>query len=626
MTAFSTPLCPVAPGDHSTPMPKNCLKDRTGTHRIHEKVLLPSVTIRRSLTLSVSFCKFHAGDWGLLGDGLAPLAGNLTGPRAVASLTGPFRLRLVNGQDITPASQVRQAILAVLLSAPRQSRSRRQLQEMFWGMAERKKASGNLRTALYALKRDLRALGPDVIVTNPNAVSLATGIINTEAPSPISAEFLEGLDLGLDGCEMFEEWLRDMRAAQTPMVGDIVDAPHAQPSNQSILPNLTPLRDVTHATVALGLLPTLRADLSEADALRIEGVTDDMARMITFSTTLNVFDLRGSEIRAVPLPIESGRGPSHLLQSVVEKRGETILLSLRLHDAWSRRLVWVSDPIDVWSSDSAEIAAATTEILLSHLSSATPGIVPDLFPWTALAALFSLKPDEIARIEKQIDRMVADGGPEILRCLGIFAQIFKGYEGVAPPQVCSAEELCELLSTVPESDPMRPLWDSLAGYSAHMLIGDNDLAETLIHSAHRRAPNLALNLDHLAVLRLARGDLAGAEAAFQQCQRVGVNSPWRYTYDVTGSMIAMARGDLRGSLLHANRALIRKPRFVGALRYAMAGFVLSGNLDDARRMQARILRIRPSYDLERWTRSMMERAPEELGDALDKGFRHKGLT
>jgi hypothetical protein len=158
-----------------------------------------------------------------------------------------------------------------------------------------------------------------------------------------------------------------------------------------------------------------------------------------------------------------------------------------------------------------------------------------------------------------------------------------------------------------------------------MLMGDHRLAEQLVAAACERAPNFALNLDHLAVMRLMRGDVVGADAASRRCLRVGAASPWRYTYDVTGAMIAMAKDDVHQSLLFANQALMRKPRFIGALRYAMAGFALAGNTKDALRMQARIRRLRPNHDFSGWAENLLHRTPPSLGRELARSLQTNGL-
>lgn len=530
---------------------------------------------------------------------------------AQASLVGPFRLRLASGQEITPKSPLRQAILAILIVAPNQTRPRNSLQAMFWGAADAERASSNLRQAIYLLKQDLAPLGPDTLRSDRQTISLLPSCIQYDKAAAGGADFLEGIDLALEDCELFEDWLRTMRAEAEER------APPKVPAKAGF---------TDPETYALGLLPSLPASASRSDLVRIESIIDSIALAVTQTTLLKVHDLRGYDVQAVPLPIESGKGATHFMQAVVERRDKKLILHLRLQDTRTRRLIWVSEPVDILTAELEDFVATITETLLDQITrSDCKDAAPDMFPWTALSALFSFDASLIERTEAQILRMTHEGGPPVLECLRVFAQVFKANEGIATADQFTAITLCETLAAIPSSHPMLPLCESLIGYSAHMLIGENELAATLVEDAFKRAPNLSLNLDHLAVIRMVHGDLSAAEAALERCLRTGVSSPWKHTYDVTGAMISMAKGDYRRSLSFANRALFRKPRFIGALRYAMVGFAMSENAREAQRMQAQIWHLRPQYDFSEWTEGMMRRTQPLLGATLGQSLQRNGL-
>ncbi|WP_141194864.1 hypothetical protein [Maliponia aquimaris] len=522
-------------------------------------------------------------------------------------------------------------MLAVLLVSPDQTKPRRTLLDMFWGGQDRTRGSASLRTALHMLRRDLAPLGGVVLQTDRNAVWLTPGRLRLRDPPMDGRQFLEGIDLDLDGCEAFEEWLRDMRASRDmpDTSGDDAEtrAPprHRRTSGSGhSAPDIIPR--MSRRPPALGMLPAVHGSLSAADSLRITSVLDAVARSIMAESWLVLHDLRGGDGPIAPLPIETGRGPTHLLEPLAERHGRQLFLTLRLRDAASR-LVWISKPACVLAGEIEELAAVAAETILDHLaSSEVSPDTPDLFPWTALTALFSLDIDAIHRTEAQVVHMYENGAPPVIACIGHFAQVFKENEGVEPPLKITRDHLCDLVASVPASSPLLPLWQSLAGYCAHMLIGDNALATALLDAAQERSPTLSLNLDHIAVLRMSVGDLAGAEDAFRRCQRAGAGSPWRYTYDVTGAMLHMAKGDYRQSLHFANQALLRKPRFIGALRYAMAGCALAGNTQDAKLMQARLIRLRPDYDMGGWLEAMVRRTPGEIGRTLSRTFQKNGFV
>ncbi|WP_193143417.1 tetratricopeptide repeat protein [Meridianimarinicoccus sp. MJW13] len=522
-----------------------------------------------------------------------------------------MKVVLGNGEDITPGGALRQAILAILLVAPSQTRARRTLQDMFWGSDEPEKSSGRFRTALNLLKRDLALLGKDCIRADRHSVSLAPGRIAV-ANDSFGPSFLEGMDLRrLTDCEGFEDWLRQMRAG-----GDERYTGDGEGHELARTP------EPTRQHTALGLLAPHHAGLVEDDLNRIESFLDAIARFVSLMTDIEIHDLRDCADFTFPLPIDTGLGATHLLQPVVERRGQTLALHLRLYEATDRRVVWMSEPIDLRADHRNAVVCSLSEMLLQQMVACPArGDPRDLFPWTALTGLFSLDDDLISRTEAKVWTLADNGHRPVFECLRVFTQIFKENEGLARADATSAEEICETLSAIPDTHPLLPLALSLSGYSAHMLVGDNDLAEMLVTRSRNLAPNLALNLDHLAVIRLMRGDLAGAERALDRCLRCGAASPWRYTYNVSGAMIAIARGDVRQALLFSNRALMLKPRFIGALRYAMLGFALSEQAREADRMKARIQRLRPGYDFNGWTLGLMGRSQPHFSKTLAKGLK-----
>lgn len=547
---------------------------------------------------------------------IGPSVGTRGARAAYATLVGPFRLIADDGLDITPGSQLRQAILAVLICAPRQIKSRKNLQDMFWEEVGPARASGNLRTALYQLRVDLAPLGPDVLIADRQAIGLAPGRIVAADALFGGPSFLEGLDLPLDGCAGFEEFLRDHRLSDPDIDSVVDDAPLPLPGRISLAP----------PHLALGLLPPVHVGLSKSDLQKADWFVDNVVRSLWHSTTMDVHDLRTLDNQIVPLPIASGKGATHWLQAVVEENGQQARLRLRLVEGGTKRILWLSEPVSLRIERSEESAHAMGELLADRLTAQMhPQGAPDLFPISALAAMFSLDPQTILQVDAQLDAMLQTDRACVLECLRAFVQVFKVHEGIGTATDLDALHLCGTLSGMRTSDPLLPLCQSLAGYALHMLSDDSDTALLLIEAAYERAPHLAINLDHLAVLHLIRGDVDRATTAMQQCLRVGAFSPWRYTYEVTGAMVCMARGDFRQSLCHANQALFRQPKYLGALRYSMAGLAASGKTGDARRMMHRIHSLRPGYDLSVWAEGLLRRAPTDLSQTLVQGLRQSEI-
>lgn len=527
--------------------------------------------------------------------------------KAVVNLFGAFQIGLNDGQQIQFPSPMRQAILAVLLLSPRMRKTRKALQALLWANSSSSKAAGSLRKALFTLRQELMPLGSDVLGGDREAVWLDPErfvVPNTGPPESL----LEGLDLGLKGAEGFEDWLREMRATTDKPILPVSRQPPplAPPANQ----------------ISLGLLRHLPEGAAQADMIRADRFTDLVLQFLIQTTRVAIFDLRQIGAMAFPFPVENGHGPSHWLSCTLEPSGKAI--QLRLREAGTGRLLWSCES-ESFAED--ETQAFVMGEYLSEVLRACPtsGAASDLFPLTALTGLFSLDTALINRTERQLHRMATEGDAPVPACLNAFAQIFTVHETLGTVRPTTVEDLCWTLSRVQRSDQMLPLCQSLIGYTLHMLHAENDLALDLLEEARRRAPRLALNLDHLAVLRMANGDLDGAEEALMECLKLGALSPWRYTYDVTGAMLFLAKGDTAKALYHANRALFRQPRYMGALRYAMAGLTLSGQVTDARRLLRRIHTLRPEFNLSDWVEGLARRSSADLSTKLVKGFQANAL-
>lgn len=551
-------------------------------------------------------------------DGVAPPEGGEKGQlhAGVLRVFGPFRVVRDDGLDVTPGGALRQAILAVLATSKGQIKSRRALQDMFWGHETPDRASANLRTAIYQLRQDLKLLGPEVLVADRHAISLAPGRIDVSTRQADDGFFLEGLDLGMVGTEVFEDWLREKRLEDTGEERPLVRKPDQQ---------APPIIASPSRHLAIGVLPPAYPD-QVADRLWVaDRMLDALLRYVTQTTTLDIHDLRLTDQRSNSLPVESGKGATHWVQALVDPAPTGVSIRLRLIEGGTRRLLWMSDPVIGETGEDDQLGYLQGEPLITCLMAAAKSdTVPDLFPITALAALFSLDHAQITSTETVLQNMASENRP-IIDCLRLFAQVFKVHENLGDEVRIDFDGLCSRLTSLSSSDRSLPLCQSLLGYSMHMLSGDAEMAANLVEAADERAPFLSINLDHMAVMRLVKGDVEGAEKALTRCLRTGAFSPWRYTYEVTGAMVNLAKGDVRQSLFHANQALFRQPRYLAALRYSMVGFAMGGNAPDARRMHARIKALRPNFDLSTWADGLLRRTPAPLGKTLIAGLQQSEL-
>ena len=133
------------------------------------------------------------------------------------NLFGPLRVTDPQGVDRTPRPAKAQGLLALLATAPNQTRARIWLQDKLWSDRSREQGAASLRQALTEIRRKL---GPysDCLRADRKTISLANGrwTFPEAAPSANDIEFLEGIDIP---DEEFEDWLRIERRNHEPFGG-----------------------------------------------------------------------------------------------------------------------------------------------------------------------------------------------------------------------------------------------------------------------------------------------------------------------------------------------------------------------------------------------------------------------
>lgn len=474
---------------------------------------------------------------------------------------------------------------------------------MFWGNSDAKHASGSLRSTIFQLRKEFDGVGEPSVRAHKLHVSLAPEL--WALSNPVSSDlFLEGFDLPLKGAEGFEEWLRLERNSG--------GSPQSQPAPAHISVS-NPAQD--GMICSLGILPTTTLCRHALDTIAIDLALDVLVKKLAQISLMAIYDLRGSSVTEGALSLDSCSRPGLLLRSAVFESERQVFLRVVLVEARTGKVIRSFDPIPALETSEKVEMGGVAERIMDALVTIKGSIAPvELLPWAALSSLFSLTSNALMSTDAELNRLIASGGPPVLRCLSVFLQIFKENEGLTLPSDIQAMDLQTALAAVPTSDPLRAICESLIGYAAHMLCANNELSHFLLEMADRRSPNLALNLDHLAVIKLAAGDLKAATLAHDRCMKVSGLHSWRYSYDITGAMIALARGDYRAALKYSNQSLMQRPKFVGALRYAMISFAMNNGEGNAHLMRRRILQLRPDYDLSGWVENFLRRSDPIFGN------------
>lgn len=264
-------------------------------------------------------------------------AGRPSPNRGSAWLNGAFRVLMDDGTDATPSSALRQALLAVLVVSPGQARSRKSLQSLFWSDSDGDRAAANLRTALYLLRQDLAAFGPDILLTDRMTIRLHHDRITAQQVER-RPDFLEGLDLGLRGCEPFEDWLRLMRAGPEPLAPAAAVKPDARPaekpaavSGAAAIPRLALLCPKT---------PDGRAASRHLAARVISELASGLAAWRSFAVLAPHSSFAVDEEFGIPQDNMALRADYCLSGQLTADEADTMRVDLRLVHLASRKILW----------------------------------------------------------------------------------------------------------------------------------------------------------------------------------------------------------------------------------------------------------------------------------------------
>ena len=163
-----------------------------------------------------------------------------------------------------------------------------------------------------------------------------------------------------------------------------------------------------------------------------------------------------------------------------------------------------------------------------------------------------------------------------------------------------------------------------AGNALVRVCHDFQAGEDLLDRAIAANPNLAAcwRLRAFASLYLGRH-----EAAIKQCTRALRLSPLDPQIGLSELAMACAlilQGKYGEALQWADRSLLREPDALVPLRAAAISHALGGNIDEARRIMARIRRLDPDLSISRVTAILPFRRPQDFARWIE-GLRLAGL-
>ena len=527
------------------------------------------------------------------------------------SLLGPVRLIDGGGNDVTPRSAHRRALLGVVGLAGDTGISRVRLQDLFWGDKDSARAAQSLRTALHGLRRDTDDCRGAILEVTPTQVRLVPGAVRVdllaflkEGPAALAPHLLrdppdlmEGLDLG---AAEFEDWLRDHRVewhcriteARTAGLVNGVAGAIATSGQEDLRP-------------VVGLLQPVFQSRSVEAAYLGEALLDRIATGLRDYVGARIVDFRDVEgISQQPV------GPDIYLRFRLFEFGDAVVFRVLAHDRDSTELLWSVErgPIDRDRArlEHAEILGLMGEVIervaatLDRRCASREGM--PITPFHALTRMFELDHSSLGALRGELERAWDQTDATIYPALIAYLNSFRVGEHWHPGGTVLEDETRALVSQVQADRASGGLAYGLAGHAMGYVLHEHGAAGDMLNHALRLSPHSAVCWDHLALHCTYTGGYEHARVASENALRIGAHSPIEFTLKTTRSMIATLLGDFDTATDLGGRILTWRPNFGAALRYMSVGLAHQGDIERAKDCVRSIREMDPDFSVD-WVRS-----------------------
>ena len=157
-----------------------------------------------------------------------------------------------------------------------------------------------------------------------------------------------------------------------------------------------------------------------------------------------------------------------------------------------------------------------------------------------------------------------------------------------------------------------------------MVCREFDTGAALIDKALAINPNLAAGWQRRGLVSLWLGQHEAALEQFARALRLSPLDPGLFLSESYIGMVHLFRGRYDEALSWIARALAQRPNFVVVLRAAAAANAFAGNIDEARKIVARIIQISPTASISHYMSINIYQRPEDI-ERMVSGLRLAGL-
>ncbi len=556
-------------------------------------------------------------------------------------LLGSLCLLDGEGGDCTPQSLPAQALLAMLALAPRGTIGRAKLQSLLWARKEPHFASQSLRSALYALRRDLgRASEEELLISDKANVTLRRDALwidvhaldDPAEASRIRTRFgatmpdlLEGLDLRSADDE-FEDWLRVQRSHWRDRLEALSEDPAPSPAQATARPP-APQRHIS----VIGLLPSAGQPADSLLRFQADTLLEQLIFGVQHLVSANINDFRES-LPGSAQGDSLGNRPDIFLRMACGSYGNTAALRLSAYRGTDNSLLWTLSAdqldkarLDVENTGLARFIGEGIDRVCHTLMTLDGAPHPQVIsPFHAIVEMFRLDHTALDALKLELQRAYdATRNTSYLSILAYLNTFTVGEHWQSFSREV-AEETQDLIARVEAEQPWNGVAMALAGHAKGYVLHDMLGAELLLKRAVEINPYMAISWDHLALhaLYTARYDLAST--ASRRAEALGHCSPFAFTYEQTRCMIETLEGRFANATEHGLRILARRPRYGAALRYTAISLAHLGELDRARDLIGRIREMDPDFSAN-WVDQNRMAVNDETGRLILSGGLKKAI-
>lgn len=500
-------------------------------------------------------------------------------------LRGRFRVETASGRELTPLATKSQAILALIATEPKLTRTRSWIQDKLWSRSDATHGAGSLRTELVQIRR---ALGPAGSALHSNRLALSLDHNVVEIIETGSAELLEGLDVK---DPEFDNWLSCLRAA------DPAAEPIA-PSAEMVPVNVLGRAPRPHKEIVIIPHNTGEELLGRIETRFAEIICKNLSEMFVFATRIGEQD-------------DASEGTIRLSVEAIENDTDELGLRVAVDRKGTSFPPWAEMAFGSWPDKNLNFRSDhlglcyrsidTLGHLLVRSTHAThhSAVTSDEMLSQALTKMFSMSPEEFDAADRLLhDAYELEGRGLYLAWRAQLAVI----RAVETPDADLQESLdvCQELCAKAMSDEPTNSHVLAAVANARLMI-ENDVAAAGELSRLAVVSNSAnpFAWSSWTDALLFTGEFEKAHAAARTGQLLAQGGRFRFWADFGVALTATGIGNLETAIRNAELTRALSPRFRPPLRYLIGLNASAGNMEAARKHLGRLRKLEPDFSVDR---------------------------